>query len=264
MAHRDALTLCVEITLPSFRAALEAGADVLEMDVRTSADGASVVFHDDTVDRVTHGHGAVQAFTLQQLRALPLREVQAGRAAPNGIATLTEVLEAFPESPLNIELKAVDVARVPEVMGWLRRRPRSATGAPQVLLTSEDSRTSRAIAQAVCGEATLGMSRRGVLQVLVSAYLGLGLISRLRGRACQIPKFTTVAGLTLPVMTARLGRCLQRMDCPIHVWWDKHGMIDDETRFSQAYALGADGVFTNNLGHLKALCVGDLGCRSKR
>ena len=59
LAHRGGGMLAPEATLAAFEAAARAGADVLEMDVRLSADGALVVIHDRTVDRTTDGSGAV-------------------------------------------------------------------------------------------------------------------------------------------------------------------------------------------------------------
>ncbi|MEW6756487.1 MAG: glycerophosphodiester phosphodiesterase family protein [Candidatus Latescibacterota bacterium] len=53
VAHRGGRGLGPEGTLPVFRRAVELGVDVLEMDVRQSADGALVVFHDAGVERVT-------------------------------------------------------------------------------------------------------------------------------------------------------------------------------------------------------------------
>jgi len=44
--HRGARSLFAENTLPSFEAAIEAGADVLELDLHVSHDGALVIYHD--------------------------------------------------------------------------------------------------------------------------------------------------------------------------------------------------------------------------
>ena len=64
IGHRGASRAFPENTLAAFRAACDAGADMCELDVQLSRDGAVVVIHDDTVDRTTNGRGAVAAFTL--------------------------------------------------------------------------------------------------------------------------------------------------------------------------------------------------------
>lgn len=69
-AHRGASNAAPEDTLPAFTAALRAGARILEMDVRFTADGEAVVLHDATVDRTTNGTGAVAAMRLASVRRL--------------------------------------------------------------------------------------------------------------------------------------------------------------------------------------------------
>ena len=59
-----------ENTLAGIRAALEMGADAIEVDVQASADGVPVLMHDLTVDRATNGSGDLASLTLEQLQAL--------------------------------------------------------------------------------------------------------------------------------------------------------------------------------------------------
>src|ERR1041384_8179475 len=54
IGHRGASVVALENTLPAFEAAIAAGADGIEFDVRLSADGVPVVIHDDNLYR-THG-----------------------------------------------------------------------------------------------------------------------------------------------------------------------------------------------------------------
>ena len=70
IAHRGDSAHQPESTLASFRSAIDAGADWLEMDVQMSDDGHLVVIHDTTVDRTTNGSGQVADLTLAQLQAL--------------------------------------------------------------------------------------------------------------------------------------------------------------------------------------------------
>lgn len=60
-----------ENSLAAFRAAAEAGYGI-ELDVQLSKDGEVVVFHDDTVDRITECTGRVDSFDLQQLQKMHL------------------------------------------------------------------------------------------------------------------------------------------------------------------------------------------------
>jgi glycerophosphoryl diester phosphodiesterase len=87
VAHRGASVEQPENTIPAFEAAIEAGADAVEFDVRMTADGHAVVMHDAEVSRTTDGTGLVSEMTLEDIRGLAvptLRETLeclAGRAA---------------------------------------------------------------------------------------------------------------------------------------------------------------------------------------
>jgi glycerophosphoryl diester phosphodiesterase len=70
IAHRGGRSLGPENTVYTFKRALELGTDVLEMDLQTTGDGALVVLHDREVDRTTNGKGAVDSFTLSELKKL--------------------------------------------------------------------------------------------------------------------------------------------------------------------------------------------------
>lgn len=74
-----------ENSLSAFRRATERGFGI-ELDVRLSSDGEVVVFHDDTLDRVTNGTGKVKDYTAKELSELSLM------GTADGIPTLREVL----------------------------------------------------------------------------------------------------------------------------------------------------------------------------
>ncbi len=70
VAHRGAMSERPQNTMAAFQRALELGADVVEIDVRTSRDGRLVIRHDATVDRNTDGTGRVSDLTFRELRGL--------------------------------------------------------------------------------------------------------------------------------------------------------------------------------------------------
>ena len=72
IAHRGASGQAPENTMAAFELAIELGADIIELDVRRSSDGALVVIHDATVNRTTTGdfRGAVADLTLAELKSL--------------------------------------------------------------------------------------------------------------------------------------------------------------------------------------------------
>lgn len=83
VGHRGAPYAARENTLPSFRAAIAAGADAVEVDVRLTRDGVPVVVHDRTLQRLWEHDAEVSAVTAARLREL----------TDGGVPTLAETLE---------------------------------------------------------------------------------------------------------------------------------------------------------------------------
>jgi glycerophosphoryl diester phosphodiesterase len=89
VAHRGASAEEAENTIDAFERAIALGADVVEFDVRMSADGEAVVMHDPHVERTTDGHGLVRDLTLVQIKELRIRTRDGGAAE---VPTLEETL----------------------------------------------------------------------------------------------------------------------------------------------------------------------------
>lgn len=88
-----------ENSLTAFARAKEHGFGI-ELDVRLTKDGEVVVFHDDTLDRVTDMSGKVEDYTLDELRKCRLGDTE------DTVPTLSEVLELIDGAiPLLIEIK---------------------------------------------------------------------------------------------------------------------------------------------------------------
>lgn len=91
IAHRgyhDASINRIENTLSAVAAGVERGFSI-EIDLQPTADGQAVVFHDDTLDRLTEGKGLVAERTVQELKAIPFRQ------GADRIPTLEEFLEVI-------------------------------------------------------------------------------------------------------------------------------------------------------------------------
>lgn len=70
IAHRGFSKVAPENTLSAFKAAIDADADVIELDVHRTRDGQVVVIHDSSVNRTTNGQGDVADLTLGQIKQL--------------------------------------------------------------------------------------------------------------------------------------------------------------------------------------------------
>ena len=91
ISHRTQAGTMPENTLAGIDAALEAGVDAIEIDVRATSDGAVVLLHDETLERVTGDTRAVSTLTLAELREARL--LPFGDSAPQPIPSLAEVFE---------------------------------------------------------------------------------------------------------------------------------------------------------------------------
>src|SRR4051794_35887872 len=107
----------LENTMPSMKAAFQAGADVVELDVQPTKDGEWAIFHDWTLECRTNGDGVTREHTMEELKQL---DIGYGYTADNGktypfrgkgiglMPTLDEVFEHFPEESFLIHIKSND------------------------------------------------------------------------------------------------------------------------------------------------------------
>lgn len=106
VAHRGSSGTAPENTLAAFRLAIEAGVQMIELDVRMTQDYHFVVIHDRTVDRTTNGTGHVWSMKLQDVKFLDAGSWFSPRFHTERIPSLREVMDMLPPSVgLNIEVK---------------------------------------------------------------------------------------------------------------------------------------------------------------
>ncbi|MGL5446875.1 MAG: glycerophosphodiester phosphodiesterase family protein [Rhabdaerophilum sp.] len=103
IAHRglhNAAQGVIENTRSAFAAALQGGFG-MECDIQASADGEAMVFHDYTLDRLTHSIGRVDAMSADTLRHVEFR------ACSDRIQSLGELLMQIEgRQPLVVEVKS--------------------------------------------------------------------------------------------------------------------------------------------------------------
>src|SRR3954454_13377397 len=98
MAHRGGAIEHLENTMPAFEACVAMGYRYLETDVRVTADGVLVVFHDAVLERVTDAQGRIDQ--------LPWSRVSRARiAGREPILRLEELLGAWPDVRFNLDIK---------------------------------------------------------------------------------------------------------------------------------------------------------------
>jgi len=107
IGHRGYRGKYPENTLAAFEAAIQAGADIIELDVMLSRDRKLVVIHDATLERTTNGKGSVADFTLTALKQLDAGSWFDMQFANQQIPELSEVLDLVNgRAYVNIEIKS--------------------------------------------------------------------------------------------------------------------------------------------------------------
>ena len=107
LGHRGARGHAPENTMASFQAALDMGADGIELDVQMTKDGKVVVCHDHSLERTSNGSGWLVEHTREELRALDFGSWFSPQFAGEKIPTLREVLKWAAPTRLivNVEIK---------------------------------------------------------------------------------------------------------------------------------------------------------------
>jgi glycerophosphoryl diester phosphodiesterase len=193
ISHRGGAGLAPENTLAAFtRAVREFKTQMIELDVQLSADGELVVAHDETLERCTNGAGPLSALTLAELRRLDAGykfTMDEGQTFPfrgTGIVlpTLQEVLRAFPQLPLNVEVK-VDVPGVEHVLAQVLRAEHAVE---RVCCGSEMDAVAARIAK-VIPESCQFFPREALTQYVLGIRSGDGPSSEERYQVLDMPLY---------------------------------------------------------------------------
>ena len=239
-AHRGGSKIVPENTIEGFREAVGLGPVVLELDVRTSADGEVVVIHDETVDRTTNGTGPVARMTLAELQSLDAGyrfTLDDGVTFPwrdRGvrIPTLEEVYREFPDRPINIELKAEGPGT--EAAVW--RTIEAVGGEPRTLVVADSAGAINRFRAASAGKVATAASLREFAIFRLLSVLHLSRLYRGSFQALQPPD--TYKGFR--IVTRELVRAAHKSGLRVDVW-----TIDDEADMHRLLEFGVDGVMTD-------------------
>jgi glycerophosphoryl diester phosphodiesterase len=250
MAHRGWRGRYPENTLLAFTKAVELGADVLELDVHATRDGVLVVSHDDTVDRTTDGSGLLRNMTWAEVSRLDAGSswTTDGESFPFrgrglGLPALDEVLAAFPQHWLNIDIKQ----HAPPIAEQLADLIREYRAEARVCVGSFSDDTIAAFRRS-CPEAATAASPGEVRRLFLLSRLGLaGLYRRRTEVAVQIPRRQGRFTLITPgfVRAAHANRLA------VHVW-----TVNEPAEMRELLEAGADGLITDHPDRLIDILTG--------
>ena len=256
IAHQGGDGLWPGNTLYAFERAAAMGTDMLEMDLRVTADGAPVLMHDPTVDRTTDGRGRVAEMTLAQIKVLDAGyrwTPDGGRTFPYRgwgitVPTLEELFQSLPDMPMNVEIKRMEAVPTAESLCRLIRR----YGMQDRVLVASFHQDAIDAFRAACPEVATSASRREVTRLLVRRIVGLGSIYSPPAQAVQVPESRGV----IRILTPRFVRTVQGRGLDVHVW-----TVNETADMQRMIDLGVDGIVTDYPDRLLALLGRPAGGR---
>jgi glycerophosphoryl diester phosphodiesterase len=240
IGHRGAPAIAPENTIASFRAAIDAGVDLVEFDVLDLPRGPLVIAHSDHLDEVSHGaaRGSVRALSLPQLREV----------APD-VPTLEDALAFFAEMPnvgVHVDLKLRH--RFDELAAEIARfglEGRTVVSAFHISSLRAVARHAPAVRIGFTyPHDRMGISRRPRAWPVV----GLGLSAMRASLPPRLDRFLSRAGATALMLQHRLvtPAAVARahgIGVPVLAW-----TVDSPVDLERVVAAGADGVITNDPG----------------
>lgn len=252
-AHQGGAWEAPSSTLHALHRAVEVGAHAIELDVHCTADRRLVVCHDATVDRTTGASGAISAMTLEDILQLdnahwwvggsdvdheapPEAYAHRGKAPRDrsfGIATLDEVLDAFPQTFLNFDIK--QTAPVVEPYEELLADTLRAHGRGDDVIVASFQDGATAAFSAHAPEFCTSMGTQATYD-FYQAVKSKSTPPRTSHVALQVPyRYEDVT-----LVTAEFVEAAHRHGLAVHVW-----TINDEHDMAGLVDLGVDGIISD-------------------
>lgn len=239
VGHKGAAALAPENTLPSFRAALEHGVDLIEFDVLALRDGTLVLAHSDDLAEVSHGvaRGSVLSLSLPELRSV-------APALPTFDDACAFLAAEAPGVGVQVDVKWVDYES--GVVETLRRH--GLVG--RTLVSSFFSRSLRAVG-ALEPELRLGLSypldRHGISRRrALTPFVAASARALRRALPYRIGRWLESAGATVATLhyllvSPAVVRACHARDAAVFAW-----TVDEPAVARALAAHGVDGVITND------------------
>lgn len=227
----------LENTMTAFRNAVALGYTHLETDVHLTRDGRLVALHDVRLDRVTDRQGSIKNLTWSEVSTAQLRRDTADQ--PEIVPLLTDIVEAFPDINLNIDLKAPGTA---EPLWQLIQRyglhDQLCVGSFQQPHLTHFRRLSKGTVATAAGTAGIAAMRFSPASVSRMLHTSADVL--------QVPACVSVAGRRLDVVTKGFVRAAHGAGLQVHVW-----TIDDPAEMTRLLDLGIDGLISDRIDVLK-------------
>lgn len=239
-AHRGDSAHFPENTLPAFQSAAALGVDCIESDVHLTSDGVCVLWHDETVDRMTDGSGRINEYSLSDLHKLDagygFRDEEGNypfRGAGIVIPTLAETLEAMPTMRLNLDLKGTSLELVERFVDTVY----AYRAQERVLGASFHARQLKRL-RSLAPDMVTSLAEDEVRLLMYWHYSGLLSFSfPFSGSTVQVPETHGIHRIVTP----RFVRRLHARGIFIQVW-----TVNEKEDMLRLLEMGVDGIISDN------------------
>lgn len=230
-AHRGFSPDGLENSMAAFESAVRLGYRYLETDVRATADGVALAFHDASLERMTGRRGRIAELSWDAVRAARIRGAEP-------IPRLVDVLAAWPDVRMNLDVKS-DTA-VQASIDAIR-----ASGAiDRVCVAAFSDKRIDAVRQALGPRLCTALGPRAALGLRLPAAARRNV--RITGQCAQVP--ARIGGRAF--VDERYVATAHGYGLAVHVW-----TVNDAAQMIRLLDLGVDGIITDRADVLRDLLV---------
>lgn len=228
-AHRGDQSAAPENTLSAFEAAIENGADYVELDVTETKDGILVILHDDSLMRTTGLEKNIWDVTYEETQKLDAGSWYSGEFAGERIPTLEEVIRLCKgKIKMNIEIKVTGHESkefVEKIVALIQKEELSN----QCIVTSFDYDTVRMVKE-------------------LDSSLQAGPI--LSGKEQNLENYQDMDLFSISgkILTKDMVEEAHKMGKPVHVW-----TVNDKSKIKKFWRMGVDNIITNDPGLVRKI-----------
>ncbi|MBE5845317.1 MAG: hypothetical protein E7302_14285 [Butyrivibrio sp.] len=237
IAHRGYPTVQPENTLSAFLAAMDIGTDYIELDVQQSLDEEIVVFHDDTMARVTGAEGTIADYTLAQLKEMDAGSFFSPNCAGEKIPTLDEVFKLIQGELPGYE--SIRTSKADDMKIYLELKDIGDNNSfveKVVSIVEANGFRDRVI------YASFNYDYLKHIKELDSDYKVL--YNNTSGKSTLCTEYPAdYYGLYIEAVNEKLVRTLHDAGSKVFVW-----TVDSATAMKNVMNMGVDGIVTNNTG----------------